>query len=284
MAPEIAEETAQAVTEESATSTETTGEESAQSESTEATDTSKESAEAKEPIENDKGAKPSGAEERIRKLVAKQREAEREAAYWKGVAEGKQPKPSEDVKPKVQPSGKPTIDQYDNYDDYIDALTDWKVDQKLTTTQAKTEEEKAKATYQEKKQALEDALTEASEEDPDILEYYHDTTLPLSPVMAEVFLNADPALQVKYIKWAGENRKEAARISKMSPIAAIKELGKIEDRLLNPTKVEPKKVSQAPEPISTVKPKGAITNALDDDADISEFIKARNKQSRGRAA
>lgn len=282
MTTEIAEETAQAVTEESATSTETTDEKSAQSESTEATDTSNESAEAKETIENDKGAKPSEAEKRIKTLVAKQREAEREAAYWKGVAEGKQPKQPEDSKPK--PNTRPTIEQYDNYDDYIDALTDWKVDQKLSATQVKTEEERAKTSYQEKKQALEDALTDASEEDPDILEYYHDETLPVSSVMAEVFLNAEPALQVKYIKWAGENRKEAVRISKLPPIAAIKELGKIEDRLLNPTKVEPKKVSQAPDPISTVKPKGAITNALDDDADISEFIKARNKQSRGRAA
>ena len=80
-----------------------------------------------------------GAEERIGTLTRKWRESQQEAAYWKGIAEGKKAgtetpgeKPAEVVQPATP---KPRQSDFENYDDYVDALTDWKTDQKIAAFQ-----------------------------------------------------------------------------------------------------------------------------------------------------
>jgi len=230
---------------------------------------------------DDKGAEPSGAEKRIKDLVAKQRKAERDADYWRGVAEGKEPKAKPNNTPApAQTTGRPTIDQFETYDDYIDALTDWKVDQKVKSTR----EEATRTNAQKKRDAriskFNDRVTEAAEEDPDILEYFQDDTLPVTDAMGEIVLESEVGPQL--LKYLGENRKEATRISKLSPLAAAKELGKIEDKILNRTTVEAKKISQAPAPISKVNPRGKVTDPTDDNSGISDFMRARNQAEFGK--
>ena len=65
----------------------------------------------------EQGAGPSGAERRIQQLVARQREAERreaaraeEAAYWRGIAEGRI-KPAAPVQPQ-SPAGAPEFPDF----------------------------------------------------------------------------------------------------------------------------------------------------------------------------
>jgi len=280
MTTEIAEPTAQAVTEEPAPSTEPTGAEPAQpAEGGEpgAPDTDP------EPKPTDKqGAEPSGAEKRIKELVAKQRQAEREAAYWKGVAEGKAKTSGDEQEPAdPKPAGKPTIEQYNTYDEYMEALADWKVEQKLIARQQENFKNEKQEHYKKRIATFQEKLVEAADEDPEILDYYQDQTLPISTTMGDVLLESEVGPQL--LKYLGENRKEAARIARLSPYAAAKELGKIEDRILNPKTADPpKKISQAPDPISTVKPKGKITNPTDDEADIHDFIRSRNQAQFGK--
>lgn len=276
MQVENAEQTAQVETEESTPSTETSDVESASSENQEDSETSTEN--ATEKTEEKTAAEAKGAEKRIKDLVAKHRTAEREAAYWKGVAEGKV-KPQETPRQETAPKGKPTIDQFENYDEYIEALTDWKVEQRFEASKTETTKTKEQERREARIKSFNERITEAADEDPDIMEYYQDDTLPISQSMGEIIMDSEAGPQL--LKYLGENRKEATRISRLSPLAAAKELGKIEDKILNPTKVETKKVSQAPEPITPVKPRGKVTDPTDDNADISDFIRARNQAQFG---
>jgi hypothetical protein len=279
---ELAEETAPVETEESTPSpeteeTDTTSADTSSepSENEEVTDTSTE-ADPEKP--KAKAAEPKGAEKRIRELVAKQHKAEQDAAYWRGVAEANKGK--QEPATKTETNARPTIEQYDNYDEYVEALTDWKVDQALSKSSTKNKEQEAVTTRKQKEAALEEKVLEAAEEDPDLLTIYQDTTFPLSPAMAEVVLESEASVEL--IRYLVGNRKESARIARLSPILAVKELGKIEDKILNPPKVETKKISQAPEPLSTVKTKGKVSNPTDDEAPLEDFIKSRNRAQYGK--
>lgn len=77
-------------------------------------------------------AKPkNGMQERMDEITRARREAEREAEYWKARAKaGDQPAP------KADPDGRPARDAYHSDEDYLEAVADWKVDQRLSKRDA----------------------------------------------------------------------------------------------------------------------------------------------------
>jgi len=81
--------------------------------------------------------------------------------------------------------------------------------------------------------------------------------LKISPVMVEAILLTDndkvEAEDILY--YLGKHPEESARIAKLSPLKAAGEIGKIEAKLSAPP--PPKKITQAPEPITPVKTTGA---------------------------
>jgi hypothetical protein len=64
---------------------------------------------------------------RIDELTRNAHDAKREAAFWKARAESLAAPPA----PPPEPAAKPTPDQFDDYGAYVEALTDWKADQKI---------------------------------------------------------------------------------------------------------------------------------------------------------
>lgn len=72
-------------------------------------------------------------QERMDEITRARREAEREAEYWKARAKaGDQPAQ------KADPEGRPARDTYQSDEDYLEALADWKVDQRLSKKEAET--------------------------------------------------------------------------------------------------------------------------------------------------
>jgi hypothetical protein len=75
----------------------------------------------------DKGAEPTGAEKRIRQLVAERHARDREIERLKGELESKGTAPEK--KPVVDAAGlpaKPQAKDYEDYDDYLTDLAVWK--------------------------------------------------------------------------------------------------------------------------------------------------------------
>lgn len=93
-------------------------------------------------------------------------------------------------------------------------------------------------------------------------------------------MQAENGVDIAY--YLGKNIKEAHRIAALDPIAGLREIGKLEAKLL----AEPLKArtpSNAPAPITPVKGSGVSNKTIfDDNLSQEEFEKIRNKQLKRR--
>lgn len=168
----------------------------------------------------------------------------------------------------------PRPDQFQNAEDYAEALAEYKADRKIAEREAQQHQSKVKSGY-------EDRAEEARAKYHDYDEVAHGDHVRITNEMAAVILESDIGPEVAY--HLGKNPDEALRISKLSPLAQAREIGKIEASLSSATHAV-KKTSSAPEPI---KPVGArSTSPAYDPTDArsaekmstAEWIKARNAQ------
>ena len=212
--------------------------------------------------DKDKGAAPpkkSGVQKRIDELV-RERETERRA---REMAEAELIRLREQVegkKPEQQPgpqAGKPKPDDFKSYEDYLEALADFKAGEKLAKerqdTQAAMEREhraKEKATFQDR---TEKARTKYADFD-DVV--FGGEAVPVTQPMMDAIFDSEHGPDIAY--HLGKHPDDAKRIAGLSPVAAIREIGKIEARFLQGAMPpEQKRTSKAPEPITPVGGAGA---------------------------
>lgn len=174
---------------------------------------------------------------RIDQITRKSYEHEREAAYWRGIAETRSAKETT----QERPAGKPTADQFEDHSEYVEALTDWKVDQKLGERDQRQEAATKATTWQQRADAVKAEI-------PDFDTVLAGSTAPMSQAMAQTIQESDMGPKVAY--HLAQHPEESARIAGMSPLAAARELGKIEATLstAKAAEPEPKKVTSAPTP------------------------------------
>jgi len=209
------------------------------------------------------------AQSRIDQLTAKQRDAEREARYWRELALKNQNQP-QDQKP--QP---PKNEDFQNYDDFLVAKTRFALSQDSVETNVQRSTEAQIAAINETFNAR---IEEATAQYPDILDIVNDTTLPISPAMAAVIKDSESAPEI--LVYLDEHRDEAVKIRNMSPVRAAKEIGKLELKLSEKPKPPTKKVSTAPEPVTPVEPKGPQVVDMDK-IPMEDFVKRRNQEQFG---
>ena len=110
----------------------------------------------------------------------------------------------------------------------------------------------------------------------DYADVVYDPSTPISAPMAEVIRESEVGPQLAY--YLGKNRNEAAKIAAMSPIAAARELGRLEAKLAAP--VTKPVVPKAPPPPPKV---DTAQDVVEDDPEkmpIDKWIKWREKQLR----
>lgn len=211
--------------------------------------------------------KPNRVQERIDELTRKAGEKEREAAYWRGVAEAAKPKDAEPAKA----DGKPKAEDFTSYDEYVDALTDWKVDQKLQTRDAKAEGAKRAETWTQRAEAAKATI-------PDLDSVLAQSVAPMSQAMAEVLRDAEHGPELAY--HLAKNPAESERIARLSPMAAARELGKLEASLTTPTQAPappaPKRVTNAPAPPTPIG-SGRSTEGSPGNMSMPEYREYRKK-------
>ncbi|MGD0229699.1 MAG: hypothetical protein ABSC19_04975 [Syntrophorhabdales bacterium] len=229
------------------------------------------------------GAKPPEAERskdaasRIQQLVA-QRE------YWKGVAEGR----IRDVRPEARPPaavpGAPVPPEptgFSRWEDYEQAKARYAVDKAKFELRTEIAVHQARETIAKTDRAFRERMEKAAEADPELMTMAHDPTLRISLPMALAIRESAAAPEL--LRHLGENREEAARIASLPPLAAAKEMGRIEARFLRPERREdqPRTVSQAPEPARVV---GGTRGNIEPDLDkipIEDFMSRRNEAQYG---
>lgn len=175
-------------------------------------------------------------------------------------------------------SGRPARENFGSDEDYVDALTDWKLEQKWAPMQQKmAEQQRAQQLDVEWDSKLARAKTEYSDFD-DVLSDAQD--IPITQVMAQTIKSSDVGADLAY--FLGKDPDYAVKISRMDPLSAARELGRIEsyieyDKSSKKSAAKPA-VSKAPNPIKPMRSSTSSSTKSLEDMTPAEYMAYRNKQ------
>lgn len=204
---------------------------------------------------DDKGRFKRPIQPRIDELTRAKHEAEREAAYWRGVAEA-----AKGTSAKPADAAKPTPDQFADHNEYVEQLAEWKADQRIEAALQKRDAEAKQAQQNAERQTKATTFAERQAKFAETTPDYHavvgssELRLPAHVLDALQEAEAGPALAYHL----ASNPAEAERIAGLSERAALIELGELKASLGKPAL---KSVTKAPAPITPVKSGGS--NVID---------------------
>lgn len=273
--------------------TEETGEAESLDRESEKSDT--ESKEQTEP--EDKKHKKGGIQKRFDKLTREKVELEREREYWrqqalKAAATGNPVEAQNATTAPKSTEGKPIPEKFDTHAEYVEALTDWKTEQKLKEREEKasrekviSEQQKVAQTYQEKLAAFKEKTPDFLDVEADLDEALAEARVAPTAAMSQAFLTAENGPQLAYE--LAKNPKEFVRICKLDPFTAAVEIGKFAAKLEAKTSApqQTNKLTNAPRPLDPIgSGKGSAKKSITDpDISFSEYEKLRREQMKRRA-
>lgn len=235
---------------------------------------------AEKPEEGDEGDDQGGEEkpqekpkrsarERINELTKRAHEAEREAQRWREAAERKTADPSE----------KPNPDKFGSYDEYVEALADWKADQRVAESFKRRDAERSQAAEaraaEAKAQAWAERQSEFREATPDYDAVVGKSSVQVAPHVVDALLDSESGPELAY--HLAKRPETVKRINALSPLSAARELGRIEATLSNPAAPQFKPASKAPAPITPARSSAPAAVDLAS-ANMDQYIAARRKQ------
>ena len=235
---------------------------------------------------------PKGVGKRIDELTRLRREAERDRNYWRELAmrtaTGQQPPPQQQAPVAAAPQmpPKPAQEEFADYDDYVEAMADWKAETKYAQ---KAQEAQVRWRQAEQQQAERQQMEtfraraatylakadEFADKVADFEEVTKDPSLPINEFVREYVIDSPIGPQMVY--WLGKNRKEADRIHQLSPGSAARELRDIESRLIEAGKIT-KESSSAPDPINPIGGGGGAGTKDPSKMSVSEYVEWRNRE------
>ena len=228
---------------------------------------------------------------RIGDLTKKWRTAEREREFEKQKRLEAEAKLKEAAS-KIPAEDRPLKEDFDDEDDYIEALTDWKIETKLKASQEKVvqeiEDKDEQQAVADAYEGLDDAMDKGKEKYEDFNDLVLNEDLIVSPELTEILLDTEVPEDIMY--YLASNPDESERISGLDPLRVAKEVGKIEVKLakaaekevkeeVKPKSNSLKKQSNAPEPIAPVKTTG-VTGKDPNKMSPKEYREWREKSSK----
>jgi len=248
-----------------------------ESSSEESEEESDESDEDEEP----KVKKKNGFKKRIDKLKHREALAKEEADYWKQKALEK-----EEVKKEpsntVKTNDAPDPDDFETYEDFVDALTDYKVEQKLAARSEAKSKETQQSKAQEQAKVWSEKVNSFSEQTPDFEEVMEDAAdFRISEAAKEALTFSESGPELMYL--LAKNPEELERINSLPPAMAVMALGRMEAGL-SKKEIKKPKTSKAPAPISRLKGGAKVKKDLSDpNLSQREYEELRNEQLKKRA-
>lgn len=213
------------------------------------------------------------AEKRIASLTRKNEELLTRLGRLEGMMEARTPP----APAQPQADARPQPNQYKSYDEYVEALTDWKTDQKLQardTERQKTERTRAESSKAEARdRALADRLLADGkdiEDFEDVMQTITSSGFPISSAMRDYLEDAErPALVAQ---WLSENPDQARLFYGMNSAKATRELDKVAATLTKPVQV-----SKAPPPGPTVGGRTVVSRSPEDQS-MAEYASDWHKR------
>jgi len=162
--------------------------------------------------------------------------------------------------------------RFTSYDEYTEALAEWKVEQRIKKAQEDFNQRSQKERMDGSLKSFNERADKVREKYPDYDDLFESASI--SEAMAPTILESEngPELAV----YLAKNPDVARKLYYLTPTQAARELGKIEAKLDD--LLQPKSVSEAKPPLSPVKPKGDLPDGLDDKLSPKEWQKRRLKQ------
>ncbi len=228
---------------------------------------SPDSATGAEQDENSQVAK-TFTQEDIDKIVSKERaktEARAERRMLRALEKlsPRAPEPQQ-LRQPAPGDDRPSRGQYADDDAYIDALTDWKLDQRDRASNA----EKQRASQKQLHDRTEKLYQAAGKFEGFDRESFDE--LPLTSPMVHALMDSDIAPQL--MAMLSSNPEEVERIAALSPARQAAEIGKLEIKAAS--KGPRAKPSNAPDPISPVGARGGSSSSGDPGAMTNEQYRA----------
>lgn len=197
-----------------------------------------------------------GVQKRLDEITREKYEWKREADYWREQATAKGDKQDTTPQPAASiPTTKPDPSQFDDYNEYVEALTDYKVMQsrekdreesKKHTEQA--EQQRHQSELQQRQSKFRESATVKYPDFDDVM--YSAQSVPCTENMMSAMIESDMGPDMVY--FLAKNPNESARIAQLSPMTQIREIGKLEAKLSSIKPPEPKRITKTTEPIKTV--------------------------------
>lgn len=218
-----------------------------------------------------------GVSKRIDELTRLRRTAERDAEYWREQAMSKEPeKPVEVVDEPLK-----TLEDFD-YDEtkYQAHLFSKAREGAVDAARKVLKEEQGQEASSRKLSTFRGREADFSKDVDDYQDVVTDPNLSISQTMAEVAMDMDNGPEVLY--YLGKNKALADEISRLPPLTAARELGRIEAKILSQEK-KGKTVSKAPAPapkIAAVEASTALNPSKGESDKMSDadWMRTRNKQ------
>ena len=188
------------------------------------------------------------AQGRINELTRQRHEAEREAAYWRGLAEARaneQPAKA----PQQEAEKKPSAADFSDYDTYVEALAEWKAEQKVSEALERRQQSSEQAKKAAEAREVAKAWTERQNAARSVFSDYDavvgSADVTITPAVSDILLTSDKGPEVAY--YLAKNPTVVERLNALSPTAAAREIGRLEAALEKPSV---KHVVDAPAPAS----------------------------------
>lgn len=208
-------------------------------------------------------------------------EAARDAQYWRDQAlraQQPQPQPAKPVEQAVK-----TLADFE-YDDvkYQSYLFEQAESRAVKAAEKRLREQQETDAKERRRTEFARREAEFEKANPDYRSKTRSPSFPVSDAMAEVFAESEEGPAVAF--YLANNAGLAEQISKLPPLAAARELGRIEAKLIAAREKAAKTVSDAPPPppkVESVDPGNVSAKPDDPDSDKlsdSEWLRRRNKQ------
>jgi len=210
-------------------------------------------------------------QERIDELTRAQREAEREAEFWKSKAT-QAPQPQA---PQTAEKGEPSPEDYEHGTLDVRFITDlatYRATQAFEERYAREAQERQRQQRMTSFEATTKAATEKHADYYDVVgrDFGRAAALCTQP-MQEAILTSDVGGELAY--HLASNPDEARRIAALDPISQVRALGRLEGRLAEPAKPIPKTATDAPAPTPQSRGAGGRFSVAPDTSDFSAFEK-----------
>jgi hypothetical protein len=232
-----------------------------------------------------------GFKRRIDKLNAKLTEAQAQAEHWRQEAlrgqKSVEEKP-QDVNPAAKVSAsEPDPDDFETSTEFYRAHARWAAQEEIKAAKESERQEKLRQSAEAKKTEFLGKVQEFQKAHDDFEETIADVDdIQMSPAISQAILESDNGPELMYE--LAKNRDEYARMCALSPLDAVRALGRFEARLQKPSeeKTITKKTltTKAPppaKPISTSSANGK-KSIWDDNLSQAEYERMRAEQEKRR--